>query len=89
MLVLVLMLVQMLMWMCWRWCLCGSAGPSAGNSGTSGGGGGSGGGSYRRCVIFFTNNPNHNHDYERGQKGGNPKCDAFKSGYWLVLFVKK
>ena len=28
---------------------------------------------------FFTNNPNHNPDYERGQKGGNPKCDAFKS----------
>ena len=61
--------------------MCGSAGTIAGNGGTigGGGGGGSGGGSYRRCVTFFTNNPNHNPDYERGQKGGNPKCDAFKS----------
>ena len=38
---------------------------------------------------FITNNPNHNPDYERGQKGGNPKCDAFNSSHPLVYLEKR
>ena len=85
------MLVQMLMLMCWCWCwcLCGSARTSAGNGGTFGGGGGGGGCSYCLVYHFFADNPNCNPSYERGPKGGNPKCDAFKSTSPLIYLEKR
>ena len=87
--ILMLMLVQILMLVCWCWHLCGSARTSAGNGGTFGGGGG-GGGCCSYCLVyhFFANNPNCNPSYERGQKWGSPKWDAFKSTSPLIYLEK-